>query len=118
MRGIALDHLLISGRRSQVKPRWRTLSPNKMGVNLRTTSGLVLEKTGDLAAMLINLEHHDVLFIDEIHRLSPLVEEVLYPAIEDYQLDIIIDEKPGSPLNQNRASAVYAGGKSPRAPGH
>ena len=63
-----------------------------MGVNLRTTSGPVLEKAGDLAAMLTNLEPHDVLFIDEIHRLSPVVEEVLYPAMEDYQLDIMIGE--------------------------
>ena len=65
---------------------------NEMGVNLRTTSGPVLEKAGDLAAMLTNLEPHDVLFIDEIHRLSPVVEEVLYPAMEDYQLDIMIGE--------------------------
>ena len=67
-----------------------------MGVNLRTTSGPVLEKAGDLAAMLTNLEPHDVLFIDEIHRLSPVVEEVLYPAMEDYQLDIMIGEGPAA----------------------
>ena len=69
---------------------------NEMGVNLRTTSGPVLEKAGDLAAMLTNLEPHDVLFIDEIHRLSPVVEEVLYPAMEDYQLDIMIGEGPAA----------------------
>lgn len=69
---------------------------NEMGVNLRTTSGPVLEKAGDLAAMLTNLEPHDVLFIDEIHRLSPIVEEVLYPAMEDYQLDIMIGEGPAA----------------------
>ncbi len=68
----------------------------KCGVNLRTTSGPVLEKAGDLAAMLTNLEPHDVLFIDEIHRLSPVVEEVLYPAMEDYQLDIMIGEGPAA----------------------
>lgn len=67
-----------------------------MGVNLRTTSGPVLEKAGDLAAMLTNLEPHDVLFIDEIHRLSPVVEEVLYPAMEDYQLDIMIGDGPAA----------------------
>ncbi|MSE18623.1 Holliday junction branch migration DNA helicase RuvB, partial [Pantoea agglomerans] len=66
------------------------------GVNLRTTSGPVLEKAGDLAAMLTNLEPHDVLFIDEIHRLSPVVEEILYPAMEDYQLDIMIGEGPAA----------------------
>lgn len=65
-------------------------------MNLRTTSGPVLEKAGDLAAMLTNLEPHDVLFIDEIHRLSPVVEEVLYPAMEDYQLDIMIGEGPAA----------------------
>ncbi len=69
---------------------------NEMGVNLRTTSGPVLEKAGDLAALLTNLEPHDVLFIDEIHRLSPVVEEVLYPAMEDYQLDIMIGEGPAA----------------------
>lgn len=67
-----------------------------MGVNIRTTSGPVLEKAGDLAAMLTNLEPHDVLFIDEIHRLSPAIEEVLYPAMEDYQLDIMIGEGPAA----------------------
>jgi hypothetical protein len=77
-----------------------------MGVNLRTTSGPVLEKAGDLAAMLTNLEPHDVLFIDEIHRLSPVVEEVLYPAMEDYQLDIMIGEGRRA-LHQNRSAAVY-----------
>ena len=65
-----------------------------MGVNIKTTSGPVLEKAGDLAALLTNLEPNDVLFIDEIHRLSPVVEEVLYPAMEDYQLDIMIGEGP------------------------
>ena len=67
-----------------------------MGVGIKTTSGPVLEKAGDLAALLTNLEPHDVLFIDEIHRLSPVVEEVLYPAMEDYQLDIMIGEGPAA----------------------
>ncbi|MCV6021918.1 AAA family ATPase, partial [Escherichia coli] len=69
---------------------------NEMEVNIRTTSGPVLEKAGDLAALLTNLEENDVLFIDEIHRLSPMVEEVLYPAMEDYQLDIMIGEGPAA----------------------
>ena len=72
-----------------------------MGVNIRTTSGPVLEKAGDLAALLTNLEENDVLFIDEIHRLSPMVEEVLYPAMEDYQLDIMIGEGPRCSVDQN-----------------
>ena len=67
-----------------------------MGVNIRTTSGPVLEKAGDLAALLTNLEENDILFIDEIHRLSPVVEEILYPAMEDYQLDIMIGEGPAA----------------------
>ena len=67
-----------------------------MGANLRQTSGPVLEKAGDLAAILTNLEPHDVLFVDEIHRLSPVVEEILYPALEDYQLDILIGEGPSA----------------------
>jgi Holliday junction DNA helicase RuvB len=67
-----------------------------MGVNIKTTSGPVLEKAGDLAALLTNLEENDVLFIDEIHRLSPVVEEILYPAMEDYQLDIMIGEGPAA----------------------
>ena len=93
-RGDALDHLLILARR--VGENHPPTSANEMGVNLRTTSGPVLEKAGDLAAMLTNLEPHDVLFIDEIHRLSPVVEEVLYPAMEDYQLDIMIGEGPAA----------------------
>ena len=73
-----------------------------MNVNLRTTSGPVLEKAGDLAAMLTNLEPNDVLFIDEIHRLSPVVEEILYPAMEDYQLDIMIGEGPAARRSEER----------------
>jgi len=96
MRSEALDHVLIFGPPGLGKTTLSHIIANEMQVNLRQTSGPVLEKAGDLAAMLTNLEAHDVLFIDEIHRLSPVVEEILYPAMEDYQLDIMIGDGPSA----------------------
>ena len=92
----ALDHVLIFGPPGLGKTTLSHIIAHEMQVNLRQTSGPVLEKPGDLAALLTNLEPNDVLFIDEIHRLSPVVEEILYPAMEDYQLDIMIGEGPAA----------------------
>ncbi len=95
-RSEAMDHVLLFGPPGLGKTTLSHIIANELGVNLRSTSGPVLEKPKDLAAILTNLERNDVLFIDEIHRLSPVVEEILYPALEDYQIDIMIGEGPAA----------------------
>ncbi|MFN7834596.1 MAG: Holliday junction branch migration DNA helicase RuvB [Burkholderiaceae bacterium] len=95
-RNEALDHVLLFGPPGLGKTTLAHIVAREMGVNLRQTSGPILERPGDLAALLTNLQRNDVLFIDEIHRLSPIVEEILYPALEDYQIDIMIGEGPGA----------------------
>src|SRR5512140_4001374 len=92
----ALDHVLLFGPPGLGKTTLAHIIAREMGVNMRQTSGPVLERPGDLAAILTNLEKNDVLFIDEIHRLSPVVEEILYPALEDFQIDIVIGEGPAA----------------------
>lgn len=92
----ALDHVLIFGPPGLGKTTLANIIANEMSANLKQTSGPVLEKAGDLAALLTNLEENDILFIDEIHRLSPVIEEILYPAMEDYKLDIMIGEGPAA----------------------
>src|SRR3977135_3372491 len=95
-RGEALDHVLFHGPPGLGKTTLAQIVARELGVNFRSTSGPVLAKAGDLAAILTNLEPRDVLFIDEIHRLNPAVEEILYPAMEDYELDLVIGEGPSA----------------------
>src|SRR6185436_3485131 len=95
-RGEALDHVLLYGPPGLGKTTLATVIANELGVAIRTTAGPVMEKPGDLAAMLTSLQSREVLFIDEIHRMSPAIEEILYPAMEDFELDIVIGQGPGA----------------------
>ena len=113
----ALDHVLFVGPPGLGKTTLAQIVARELGVNFRATSGPVIAKAGDLAALLTNLEERDVLFIDEIHRLNPAVEEILYPAMEDFQLDLIIGAGPGGALGQDRSRQIHAGRRDhPRRP--
>lgn len=96
MRGESLDHVILHGPPGLGKTTLSTIIANELGVGIKITSGPVLDKPGDLAGLLTNLEENDVLFIDEIHRLSPVVEEYLYSAMEDYRIDIMLDKGPAA----------------------
>ena len=107
MRGEALDHTLFYGPPGLGKTTLSNIIANELGVGFKVTSGPVLDKPGDLAGLLTSLEENDVLFIDEIHRLSPVVEEYLYSAMEDYRIDIMIDKGPGA-RSETLACAIHA----------
>ena len=104
----ALDHVLLYGPPGLGKTTLAYVIGNEMGVPVRATAGPVIERPGDLAGMLTDLQEHAVLFIDEIHRMAPAIEEILYPAMEDYELDIVIGQGPGRALGEGAAAEVHA----------